>query len=147
MEYKKDREVNQLQNRCHQYRNCSSRHSCKLLTLDGPLSDRYCTTAELQRITQQKVSARKEPAVVTHITKYGFWKKDFYKTKTLHLRIVHINSILKFKGILWTGDYSTASSLTRFPGYFPQEILTCRFSFNNQIFHLILHMPSEMFPF
>lgn len=147
MEYKKDREVNQLQNRCHQYRNCSSRHSRKLLTLDGPLSDRYCTTAELQRITQQKVSARKEPPVVTHITKYGFWKKDFYKTETLHLRIVHINSILKFKGMVWTGDYSTASSLTRFPGYFPQEILTCRFSFNNQIFHLILHMPSEMFPF
>lgn len=41
---------------------------------------------------------------------------------------------------MWTGDYSMASPLIILPLYFPQDILTCKFSFNNQIFHLVLLM-------
>lgn len=41
-----------------------------------------------------------------------------------------------------TGGYSMASSLIMLPVYFLQDSLTCKFSFNSQIFHLILHKPS-----
>lgn len=112
-------------------RNYSFSAHCKVTISEDLLVDRYCATCCITVINKTKrLSTRREPACYsfTNLIKYGFWNKEKNSQKDNFLtEKVHINSTLKFKGIMGTGLFQRLVHYLYLLYTFPKNSITRNF--------------------